>query len=56
VCQLVRVTVTEESDCYPEISGGKHRFSIRFLRHSDSNARPQLVQEDVWFDLHCCSL
>ncbi|MGE0373724.1 MAG: cell division protein ZapD, partial [Gammaproteobacteria bacterium] len=51
-CQLVRVTVDEESDCYPEISGGKHRFSVRFLRHSDPNARPQLVQEDIWFDLH----
>lgn len=55
-CQLVRVTVAEESDCYPEISGGKHRFSIRFLRHPDPTSRPRLVQEDVWFELHCCTL
>jgi len=55
-CQLVRVTVGDASDCYPEISGGKHRFSIRFLRHSDPSSRPQVVPEDISFELQCCTL
>ena len=55
-CQLVRVTLAEQDEVYPEISGGKHRFSIRFFRHTDPNLRPQVVQETVWFELHCCTL
>jgi len=55
-CQLGRVTVTDESDCYLEISGGKHRFSIRFLRHTDPSTRPQTVQENIGFELQCCTL
>ncbi len=55
-CQLIRVTMSEEDELYPEISGGKHRFSIRFFRHRDPNARPQIAQDTVWFELNCCTL
>ncbi|MGH8596650.1 MAG: cell division protein ZapD [Gammaproteobacteria bacterium] len=55
-CQLVRVVVADADDVYPEISGGKHRFAIRFIRQPEMNARPQPVQETIWFELHCCSL
>lgn len=55
-CQLVRVTIAEQDDFYPEISGGKHRISIRFFRHTDPNSRPQVAQDTVWFELHCCTL
>jgi cell division protein ZapD len=55
-CQLVRITVAATDALYPEISGGKHRFAVRFFRHIDPNSRPQVVQETVWFDLHCCTL
>ncbi len=55
-CQLVRVTVAEQDDFYPEISGGRHRIAIRFFRHTDPNSRPQVAQETVWFELHCCTL
>lgn len=55
-CQLVRITVAAKDALYPEISGGKHRFAVRFFRHTDPNSRPQVVQETVCFDLHCCTL
>ncbi len=55
-CQIVRVVVADADDLYPEISGGKHRFTIRFVRHADVNARAQVVQNTVWFELRCCSL
>lgn len=51
-CQLVRVT-TEREDLFPEISGGKHRISIRFL-NLDENGHPVQTKDDVDFELVCC--
>jgi cell division protein ZapD len=56
LCQLVRVTVADDDDLYPEISGSKHRFAVRFFRHTNPCARPQAVSDTVWFELHCCNL
>lgn len=55
-CQLIRVLVSHEDDCYPEISGGRHRFTIRFLEQPDTLSRPTQVQRDIQFELHCCML
>lgn len=55
-CQMIRVRLDDEANCYPEISGGKHRFSIRFFRHTDPDTKPQVVQDPVNFELHCCTL
>lgn len=55
-CQMIRVRVPGDVDFYPEISGGRHRFSIRFFRQTDPNARPQVVQEPISFELHCCGI
>ncbi|MSR13119.1 MAG: cell division protein ZapD [Gammaproteobacteria bacterium] len=55
-CQLIRVIVPDTEGIFPEISGGKHRFSIRFIRPSGINTRPQPAQRSVWFELHCCTL
>lgn len=51
-CQLVRVTC-DNKDLFPEISGGKHRISIRFLS-LDENGHPHQTKEDVDFELVCC--
>ena len=56
VCQLIRVYIPSEKQYYPEISGGKHRFTIRFLEQPSTKSRPVQVQEDVDFELHCCIL
>lgn len=55
-CHLVRVVLTEGSPYYPEISGGKHRFTIRFMEQPDSSARPVQTKDNVSFVLHCCIL
>lgn len=55
-CQLIRVRLPDESIYYPEISGGKHRFTIRFMEQPSMNQRPSQTVNDVEFELHCCNL
>lgn len=53
--QLLRILLPLGSPYYPEVSAGRHRFSIRFVRYSD-RGKPQPADEDVPFRLMCCSL
>ncbi len=55
-CQLIRVLLPAASIYYPEISGGKHRFTIRFLEECSTNERPAQSKNNVEFELHCCIL
>lgn len=52
--QIVRVLLPGGTQVYPEISGGRHRFSIRFMHQPDPNRRAQPLAEDVAFRLMCC--
>lgn len=52
--QLVRVGITVESGVFPEISGGRHRFTIRFLCQPNPVRRPFQTDEDTGFLLACC--
>lgn len=54
-CQMVRVTLTGDTPCFAEISGGKHRFTIRFMEPSLSD-RPVQTAQPVNFRLTCCLL
>ncbi len=54
--QLLRVSVPKNSDYYPEISAGKHRFSIRFMNNSDSSKRPEQCNQDIEFKLNACTI
>lgn len=51
--QLIRVGISETLPIFPEISGGKHRFSVRFLQVVNGQ-RPTQVQREVPFNLACC--
>ena len=53
-CQMIRVCVMDDSRCFPEISAGKHRFTVRFMRPEATRDRPSQTDADVEFDLHCC--
>ncbi len=53
-CQMIRVCLMEDVRCYPEISAGKHRFTVRFMRPTATRDRPSQTDVDVEFDLHCC--
>lgn len=55
-CQLIRVIMPVTTISYPEISAGKHRFTIRFMEQNSSSNRPSQSIEDINFELHCCIL
>jgi cell division protein ZapD len=55
-CQVIRVFLPQASSYYPEISGGKHRFTIRFMEATTTEVRPVQTKKDVDFELHCCIL
>lgn len=54
--KLLRIGIALEDNIYPEISAGKHRYSIRFLNPLPIDSVPSQVQEDVSFMLSRCSL
>ena len=53
--QLVRVSIPSNAGMFAEISGGKHRFSIRFLDCTDWQ-HPAQVDSDVPFSLSVCMI
>jgi cell division protein ZapD len=53
--QLVRISLPSEYNCYPEISGGKHRFSVRFFEYDTARAQPQPTEQNICFELCCCA-
>lgn len=53
--QLIRVGLSSTSECFPEISAGKQRFSIRFMLPQDAE-RPVQSSDDISFQLTCCAL
>ena len=55
-CQLIRVLLPENCDYFPDISGGKHRFTMRFMEQSSTSSRPVQTKNAVEFELHCCIL
>lgn len=54
--QLLCISIPEESICYPEISAGKHRFSVRFMKNDDPAQRPEQCKDDVNFKLKMCAI
>ncbi|MCB1867386.1 MAG: cell division protein ZapD [Gammaproteobacteria bacterium] len=53
--QLVRVSLSRETQLFAEISGGKHRFTVRFLEPTEEE-RPSQTRMDVPFSLNTCIL
>lgn len=53
--QLVRVGIPSAGGLFAEISGGKHRFTIRFLDCGDWQ-HPSQVDRDVPFSLRTCMI
>jgi cell division protein ZapD len=51
--QLVRITLEDSAHLFPEISGHKNRFSIRFMSMADGQ-KPAPWREDTAFTLTCC--
>ena len=49
--QMIQVRLPREARLYAEISGGKHRFSIRFMENDDLE-HPLQTERDLGFDLN----
>lgn len=53
-CQLVRIALPQARPYFAELSGGRHRFTARFLEFSTAEDRSRQTAGDVEFDLACC--
>ncbi|HFD80312.1 MAG TPA: cell division protein ZapD [Gammaproteobacteria bacterium] len=53
-CQLVRVALKRNSPWYAEISGGRHRFTVRFLETLGEDGHVRQTRDPVDFELGCC--
>ena len=53
-CQILRISLPQDSVFYPEISAGKHRFTVRFMAQVSEQERPKQVKHNVEFELACC--
>jgi cell division protein ZapD len=53
--QFLRVGVDNTHACFAEISGGKHRFSIRFMKKSREDSRPSQISKNLPFLLTRCA-
>jgi cell division protein ZapD len=54
--QLIRILLPQDCSFFPEISAGKHRFSVRFLELGNLDERPAQVSETIEFLLACGTL
>ena len=53
--QLIRVAIPNSENYFPEISAGKHRYSIRYLSSNNVSCNPEQVMSDIPFILcNCC--
>ncbi len=52
--QLLRVSITDSHASFAEISGGKHRFTIRFMKPTFDNTRPSQLSDEIHFSLTRC--
>ena len=53
--QLIRVLLPMDSEVCAEISGGRHRFGIRFVK-PQTESRPVPATENIAFQLSCCAI
>jgi cell division protein ZapD len=53
-CQLVRIALSPDAPYFAELSGGRHRFTARFMEFSTADERARQTGKDVEFDLACC--
>lgn len=53
--QMIRISMPINENTYPEISVGRHRFSVHFYNLSTMKRSLQITN-DVFFDLACCKI
>jgi cell division protein ZapD len=56
IAQMLRVRLSSDWACVPEISANKYVLNIRFLGQTAEGASPRPVERDIDFELTFCSL
>ena len=56
LCPMLRLFVPEQHPVFPEVSGGKHRITLRFLEQPDINERARQTNRTVPFSVVLCTL
>lgn len=51
--QMIRVLLDDHS-VFPEISGGRHRATVRFMRYQDSQMHLRQTENSIVFRMACC--
>ena len=54
--QLLQLCLRGEVNCYPEVSSGKQRFSIRFFDPRDLTERPSQTRHSIDFEVRFCGV
>lgn len=55
--QLLRVRLRSSAgDCFPEVSAGRQRFTVRFYQQDTPAERARQMRHDIAFDLACCGM
>lgn len=52
--QMLRVQLSRDEQCFPEISGSRHFCTIRFLSQPSQGERPRQIERDIPFILERC--
>jgi cell division protein ZapD len=55
VAQMLRLRLSRDYQCVPEISANKYALNIRFTTH-EGGQRPRVIETDVDFELTFCNL
>lgn len=55
-CQMLRISLPQTTNIFPEAGGNKNRISIRFLNYANMKQRPTQMTESILFDLSCCGI
>jgi cell division protein ZapD len=55
VAQMLRIRLSRDYPCVPEISANKYALNIRFTLH-EGGQRPRVIESDVDFELTFCNL
>lgn len=51
--QMIRVLL-DDARVFPEISGGRHRATVRFMQYQDDQLRLRQTEERITFRMACC--
>jgi cell division protein ZapD len=53
---LLRFSLPISLSVFPETSGGKQRFTVRFFHHCDTNSKPKQTSDEIQFQLQICGI